>query len=126
MLTVSLGLLLAGCLMAALSTDLTVLIAGRVPGRRQAIQALAMGFYHKVTGRERPRRRAMSMIVSAMGLGAVIGYLLGGVIWKTAAIGALCSGSWLTASALDLILTFACIKETKRRERCASGLRGAV
>ena len=114
MLTVTLALLLAGCLMAALSTNLTLLIAGRaIQGVSMAIQALAIGIIANYW-RGEAMRRAMSMIVLAMGLGAVLAYLLSGLIWRS-------GGDWRTlfwmltaASALDLLLTAAFIKETKR------------
>ncbi len=114
MLTLTLGLLFAGSLIAALSTDLTVLIGGRVlQGTAMAIQALAIGIIANYW-RGAARRRALSMIVLAMGLGAVIAYLLSGVIWKT-------GGTWRTmfwiltvASAIDIFLTIAFVKETAR------------
>jgi MFS family permease len=114
MLTVTLGLLLAGSLVAALSTDLPLLIVGRViQGTAMAIQALAIGIIASYW-RGEAMRRAVSMIVLAMALGAVIAYLLSGLIWRT-------GGTWRTlfwmltaASALDLLLTLAFIKETRR------------
>ncbi len=114
MLLVTLGLLLAGSLMAALSTDLTVLIAGRVlQGVGMAIQALAIGIIANYW-RGDAMRRAISMIVLAIGLGAVTAYLASGFIWRA-------GGDWRTmfwilsgAIAIDLILTFILIKETKR------------
>ena len=114
MLTVTLGLLFAGSLIAALSPNLTLLIAGRVlQGTAMAIQALAIGIITNYW-RGEARRRAMSMIVLAMGLGALIAYLLSGLIWRT-------GGTWRTlfwilvvASAIDVFLTVAFIKETKR------------
>jgi MFS family permease len=114
MLTVTLGLLFAGSLIAALSPNLTLLIAGRVlQGTAMAIQALAIGIIANYW-RGEARRRAMSMIVLAMGLGALIAYLLSGLIWRT-------GGTWRTlfwiliaASAIDVFLTLAFIKETKR------------
>jgi MFS family permease len=114
MLTVTLGLLFVGSLIAALSPNLTLLIAGRVlQGTAMAIQALAIGIITNYW-RGEARRRAMSMIVLAMGLGALIAYLLSGLIWKT-------GGTWRTlfwiliaASAIDVFLTVVFIKETKR------------
>jgi len=114
MLTVTLGLLLAGSLIGALAPNLPVLIAGRLlQGTAMAIQALAIGIITNYW-RGEARRRAMSMIVLAMGLGAVIAYLLSGLIWRT-------GGTWrslfwilMAASAIDVFLTVAFIKETKR------------
>ena len=91
-----------------------MLIGGRVlQGTAMAIQALAIGIIANYW-RGEARRRAMSMIVLAMGLGAVIAYLLSGLIWRT-------GGTWRTmfwiltgASAIDIFLTIAFIKETKR------------
>lgn len=116
MLAVTLGLLLAGSLVAALSNDLPLLIVGRViQGTAMAIQALSIGIIASYW-RGEAMRRAVSMIVLAMALGAVIAYLLSGWIWKA-------GGTWRTlfwlltaASALDLVLTIAFIKETKRNK----------
>jgi MFS family permease len=126
MLTVALALLLAGSLMAALSTDLTLLIAGRViQGVSMAIQALSIGIIAN-NWRGEPMRRAMSMIVLAMGLGAVLAYLLSGLIWRS-------GGDWRTlfwiltaASAVDLLLTFVFIKETKRTKGVSVDYVGCV
>lgn len=114
MLTIALGLLLVGSLIAALSTNLTLLIVGRIlQGAAMAVQALSIGIIASYW-RGDAMRRGMSMIVLAMGLGAVIAYLLSGLIWKT-------GGTWRTlfwvltaASALDIFLTRAFIKETRR------------
>ena len=114
MLTVTLTLLFAGSLMAALSTELNLLIAGRfIQGVSMAAQALAIGIIANYW-RGEAMRRAMSMIVLAMGLGAVLAYLLSGLIWRS-------GGDWRTlfwllagASLLDVFLTFVFIKETKR------------
>jgi len=114
MLTVTLSLLLVGCLLAALSTSLTVLVAARViQGVSMAVQALSVGIV-AYYWRGDNLRRAMSMIVLSMGLGAVLAYLLSGLIWRS-------GGDWRTifwiltgASALDLVLTVMFIKETKR------------
>ena len=89
MLTITLGLLLAGSLIAALSTNLALLVAGRViQGAAMAVQALAIGIIANYW-RGEPMRQAMSMIVLAMGLGAVVAYLLSGLTWKT-------GGDWRT------------------------------
>ena len=114
MLGVALGLLLVGSVMAALAPNLSILIAGRViQGVSMAIQALSVGIVANYW-RGEAMRKAMSMIVLAMGLGAVIAYLLSGLLWRT-------GGDWRTlfwiltvATAIDLFLTFAFIKETKR------------
>jgi MFS family permease len=119
MLTVILGLLVAGSLISALAPNLPVLIGGRVlQGASMAAQALAIGIITNYW-RGEAMRRAMSMIVLAMGLGAVIAYLLSGLIWKT-------GGTWRTmfwiltaAGVLAVILTLLFIKETKR----SSGVR---
>ena len=67
MLGVALGLLLVGSIMAALSTDLPLLIAGRViQGVSMAIQALSIGIIANYW-RGQAMRRAMSMVVLAMG-----------------------------------------------------------
>lgn len=116
MLITTLALLLVGSLIAALSTDLTILIAGRVlQGAAMAIQAIAIGIITNYW-RGQARLRAMSMIVLAMGLGAVTAYLLSGLIWRT-------GGTWRTlfwiltaASVISIILTVTFIKETKRSE----------
>jgi MFS family permease len=126
MLTVTLGLLLAGSLIAALSTNLALLVAGRViQGGAMAVQALAIGIIANYW-RGEPMRRAMSMIVLAMGLGAVVAYLLSGLIWKT-------GGDWRTlfwilvgATAIDLLLTLAFIKETKRTREVRADYAGCV
>ena len=114
MLLVTLALLLVGSLMAALSTDLTVLIAGRVlQGVGMAIQALAIGIVANYW-RGDAMRRAISMIVLSIGLGAVTAYLASGFIWRA-------GGDWRTmfwilsgAIAIDLLLTAMLIRETKR------------
>ncbi len=114
MLTVTLALLFVGSLMAALSTELNLLIAGRfIQGVAMATQALSIGVIANYW-RGEAMRRAMSMIVLAMGLGAVLAYLLSGLIWRS-------GGDWRTlfwllagASLLDVLLTFVFIKETKR------------
>jgi MFS family permease len=126
MLTVTLGLLLAGSLIAALSTNLALLVAGRViQGGAMAVQALAIGIIANYW-RGEPMRRAMSMIVLAMGLGAVVAYLLSGLIWKT-------GGDWRTlfwilvgTTAIDLLLTLAFIKETKRTREVRADYAGCV
>ena len=114
MLTIALSLLFVGCLLAALSTNLSVLVTARViQGVSLAVQALSVGIVANYWRGEN-LRRAMSMIVLAMGLGAVIAYLLSGLIWRS-------GGDWRTmfwiltaASAIDLVLTVVFIKETKR------------
>jgi MFS family permease len=114
MLIMTLGLLFAGSLIAALSTNLAVLIGGRVlQGTAMAIQAIAIGIIANYW-RGEAMRRAMSMIVFSMALGAVIAYLLSGLIWWS-------GGTWRTlfwiltaASALAILLTVAFIKETRR------------
>jgi MFS family permease len=114
MLGVALGMLLIGSVMAALSRDLPLLIAGRViQGVSMSIQALSIGIV-ACYWRGQAMRRAMSMVVLAMGLGAVIAYLLSGLLWRS-------GGDWRTlfwiltaAAALDLFLTFSFIKETPR------------
>ena len=116
MLAITLVLLLIGSLVAALSNSLSLLIAARVlQGVSMAIQALSIGIIAN-SWRGEPMRRAMSMIVFAMGSGAVIAYLLSGIIWKS-------GGTWRTlfwllagATVLDLVLTVGFIKETKRRK----------
>ena len=91
MLSVVLALLFVGSLMSALSTDLPLLIAGRfLQGVSMAIQALSIGII-AVYWRGEAMRRAMSMVVLAMGLGAVLAYLLSGFIWRS-------GGNWRTAS----------------------------
>jgi len=98
MLTVTLVLLFPGSLLAALANGLTVLIAGRVlQGESMAIQALAIGIITNYW-RGEARRRALSMIVLAMGLGAVSAYLLLGMLFGLAGFGlAFAHGSlWLT------------------------------
>ena len=126
MLTITLGLLLAGSLIAALTTSLSLLVAGRViQGAAMAVQALAIGIIANYW-RGEPMRQAMSMIVLAMGLGAVVAYLLSGLIWKT-------GGDWRTlfwilvgATAIDLLLTLAFIKETKRTKEVRADYAGCV
>ena len=126
MLTITLGLLLAGSLIAALSTNLSLLVAGRViQGAAMAVQALAIGIIANYW-RGEPMRQAMSMIVLAMGLGAVVAYLLSGLIWKT-------GGDWRTlfwilvgATAIDLLLTLAFIKETRRIKEARADYVGCV
>lgn len=114
MLAVVLGLLCVGSLVSALSTGLTALIVGRVlQGTAMATQALAIGIItHYMRGEA--RRRGMSMIVLAIGVGAVVAYLLSGFIWRS-------GGSWralfwvlAAAAAIALALTMVCIKETPR------------
>lgn len=126
MLTITLGLLLAGSLIAALSTNLALLVAGRViQGAAMAVQALAIGIIANYW-RGEPMRQAMSMIVLAMGLGAVVAYLLSGLTWKT-------GGDWRTlfwivvgATAIDLLLTLAFIKETRRIKKARADYVGCV
>lgn len=126
MLTITLSLLLAGSLIAALSTNLAFLVAGRIiQGAAMAVQALAIGIIANYW-RGEPMRQAMSMIVLAMGLGAVVAYLLSGLTWKT-------GGDWRTlfwivvgATAIDLLLTLAFIKETKRTKEVRADYAGCV
>jgi MFS family permease len=114
MLIIVLGLLFAGSLIAALSTDLTMLIGGRIlQATAMAAQPIAIGVVTNYW-RGEALRRAMSMIVLAIGLGAVAAYLLSGLIWRT-------GGTWRTlfwiltaASVLAVALTAVFIKETKR------------
>jgi MFS family permease len=113
MLAIALGLLLVGSVIAGLADNLPLLIAGRViQGVSMAIQALSIGIVASFW-RGAAMRRAMSMIVLAMGLGAVVAYLLSGLLWRA-------GGDWRTlfwiitvAAAVDLGLTFAFIKETR-------------
>ncbi len=126
MLGVALSLLLVGSVIAALATNLSMLITGRViQGVSMAIQALSIGIVANFW-RGEAMRRAMSMIVLAMGLGAVLAYLLSGLIWRT-------GGDWRTlfwiltaAAALDLILTFGFIKETPRAKGVRIDYAGCV
>jgi MFS family permease len=114
MLILTLGLLCAGGLVAALATSLPMLIGGRIlQGTAMATQAISIGIITSCW-RGEAMRRAMSMIVLAIGLGAVVAYLLSGFIWRS-------GGTWRTmfwiltaASALTVFLTLAFIKETKR------------
>jgi MFS family permease len=114
MLAFTLLALLVGCLIAALSTDLSVLIVGRAfQGIGLALHALAVGIVAAYWRGDR-LRRALSLIVVAMGAGAALGYLLSGLVWRA-------GGDWRTlfwivfaGTGLDLILTFTLIKETKR------------
>jgi MFS family permease len=114
MLAVVLGLLLVGSIIAALATNLSMLIAGRViQGVSMGVQALSIGIIANFW-RGRAMHRAMSMIVLSMGIGAVIAYLMSGLIWRS-------GGNWRTlfwvvtvATALDLLLAFAFVKETRR------------
>lgn len=116
MLLVVLSFLLVGSLVAALSTDLAVLIVARViQGVGMAIQALAIGIV-AAYWRGEGMRRAMSMVVVGIGLGAVAGFLLSGFVWRG-------GGDWRTvfwvltgASAVDLVLTFRFLKETPRKK----------
>lgn len=115
MLLVVLGLLMVGSVLAAVSTGLPLLVVGRVvQGGAMATQALAIGIIAHLW-RGEAARRAMSMIVLAMALGAVVGYLCGGVIWKA-------GGNWRSifwalaaASALDLVLTGVFVAETPKK-----------
>ncbi|NLV71521.1 MAG: MFS transporter [Actinobacteria bacterium] len=126
MLTVTLALLLVGSLIAALTTSLTLLVVGRIiQGGAMAVQALAIGIIASYW-RGEAMRRAISMIVLAMGLGAVVAYLLSGLIWRT-------GGNWRTlfwilagASAVDLFLTLGYIKETKRTKGVRADYVGCV
>ena len=114
MLMVALGLLVVGSLAAALSTDLGLLIAARaVQGVGMAAQALSFGIVANYW-RGEAMRRAISLIVLSMGLGAVVGFLLSGFVWRG-------GGDWRTVfwvlcigGAVDLLLTAKFLKETKR------------
>jgi MFS family permease len=114
MLLLTLGLLVIGSLLAALAPSLPVLIAGRIlQGASMAVQALAIGIIAN-HWRADAMRQGMSMIVLAMGLGAVLSYLLSGLIWRS-------GGTWRTlfwvvavAGVLAICLTLALIRETKR------------
>ncbi|MBN1631041.1 MAG: MFS transporter [Thermoleophilia bacterium] len=116
MLVVALSFLLVGSLVAALSTNLAFLIVARIiQGVGMAIQALAIGIV-AAYWRGEGMRRAMSMVVVGIGLGAVAGFLLSGFIWRG-------GGDWRTvfwvvtgASAVDLVLTFRFLKETPRKK----------
>ena len=114
MLIVTMGLLCIGSLIAAFANDLPVLIAGRIlQGVCMATQAIAIGIIaHNWRGEA--MRRAMSMMILAIGLGAVIAYVLSGLIWRS-------GGTWRTmfwilfaGSALDILLIVSLVKETWR------------
>ena len=79
--------------MAALSTNLAVLVVARViQGVGMATQALSIGII-ATYWRGEGMRRAMSMIIVAIGLGAVVGFLWVGSYGGAEAIGAPSSGS---------------------------------
>jgi MFS family permease len=114
MLAVTMGLLCAGSLIAAVATDLPVLIGGRIlQGTCMATQALAIGIIaHNWRGEA--LHKALSMMVLAIGLGAVIAYVLSGLIWRS-------GGTWRTmfwvlvaGSALDIFLVVSFVRETPR------------
>ncbi len=126
MLITVLVLLFGGSLVVALSTNLAVLIVGRViQGVGMATQALAVGIIANYWKGE-SMRRALSMIVFAMALGAVIAYLGSGFIWRA-------GGDWRTlfwilagAAAADLVLTSIFVRETRSRERVPIDYVGCV
>lgn len=126
MLVVTLGLLCAGSLIGALSVDLPMLIGGRVlQGTAMATQAISIGIIAN-SWRGQAMRKAMSMTVLAIGLGAVIAYLLSGFIWRS-------GGTWrvmfwllTAASALNILLVLSTIKETKRIRGLRLDLVGCV
>lgn len=126
MLTIVLGLLLVGSLVAALSTSVTLLIVARaIQGVGMATQALSIGIIAN-HWRGDSMRRAISLIILSIGLGAVIGFLLGGFIWRG-------GGDWRTvfwilsgATALPLFLTVTLLKESKRVARVPIDYVGCV
>ena len=116
MLAVALVLLLVGSLIAALSTDLPLLIVGRVfQGVCLSIQALAMGIVANYW-RGPAMRRAMTLIMASVGGGSIVAYLLSGFIARS-------GGDWrivfwilVGASAVDLLLSLLFLKETPRTQ----------
>jgi MFS family permease len=114
MLVLTLGLLCVGSLIGALAFDLPMLIGGRVlQATAMATQAISIGIITNLW-QGQAMRRAMSMTVLAIGLGAVIAYLLSGLIWRS-------GGTWrvmfwllTAASALNILLVIRTMKETKR------------
>ncbi len=114
MLTIVLALLFVGSLVAALSTNLVLLVVARaIQGVSMAIQALSIGIIAN-HWRGDSMRRAISLIILSLGLGAVVGFLLGGFIWRG-------GGDWRTvfwvlcgATAVALFLTVTVLKESKR------------
>ncbi len=114
MLVLTLVLLAGGSLMAALSTGLTLLVIARaVQGVAMAAQALSIGIIANFW-RGESMRRAISMIVLSMGIGGVVAYLAGGLIVEA-------GGDWRVlfwglgaAAVVDVLLTMALVKETKR------------
>ncbi len=126
MLVLTLGALLVGSVMAALSTNLALLIVGRaIQGVGMASIALGMGII-ATSWRGEGMRRALSMNVLAMGVGATVGYLAGGLVWQV-------GGDWRTlfwllggGTAVDLILTLVCIKETERTKGVSIDYLGCI
>jgi MFS family permease len=126
MLLLVLGTLIVGSVMAALSTSLVMLIAARaVQGVGVASQSIAFGIA-AAYWRGEQRRRAMSMIILAMGAGAVVGYLMSGLIWKA-------GGDWralfwvlLAAAGLNIVLALAFLRETPRSRGVAIDFVGCV
>jgi len=114
MIMVCVGLLFVGSLLAALAPSLEVLIGARVlQGSVMAMNAISAGVV-AVSWRGAAMRKAMSMVVFAIGAGAVLAYVLSGIIWQT-------GGSWrilfwilAAAAAISLVMTVFFIKETPR------------
>lgn len=114
MLLVLMGGVLVGGLIVVFSHSLTPLIIGR------GIQGIGMGSLSLCVGivanfwSGQKMRRAIGTVMTSVGVGALVGYLLGGFIWKS-------GGDWRTMfwvivglAALALVLIVLFVKETKR------------
>ena len=114
MLIVLVAGILVGGVVVALSHSLTPLIIGR------GIQGIGMGSLSLLIGivatfwSGQKMRRAIGTLMTSVGIGAIVGYMLGGFIWKG-------GGDWHTMfwvvvglSALALVLILSLVKETKR------------
>jgi MFS family permease len=114
MLIILVACILIGGVIVGLSHSLTVLIVGRgVQGVGMGALALCMGIVATFWSGQK-MRRAIGVLMTSVGIGAVVGYMLGGFIWKA-------GGDWRTLfwavvgiSAVTLVLLFTTVKETKR------------
>lgn len=114
MLMILVAGILVGGVICALSNSLTPLIIGRgIQGMGMGGIALCMGIAATFWSGQK-MRRAIATIMTSIGIGAIVGYMLGGFIWKG-------GGSWHTMfwavvglSAVTLVLLITSVKETKR------------
>jgi len=114
MLSIMVTCILVGGIVSGLAHSLLVLVVGRgIQGVGMGSLALCMGIVATYWSGQK-MRRAFGVLMTSVGIGAVAGYMLGGLIWKAGADWHMLFWAIAGLSALTLLLLFTTVKETPR------------